>query len=149
MERSYNRPVQENITQCLQTSPSDRLALGLLLALNIFFAISETSLFSLKPLDRLRLKQQRPRRASIVEDLLGQSHRLLITTILGVEFVTILASIVGTSLALTLWGDEGRWLALAVFSPEPPADRRNYPFPLALTYPTGSPRRWLPSSAGP
>ncbi len=80
------------------------LALGLLLVLNIFFAISETSLFALKPLDRLRLKQRRPRRAGIIEDLLGRSHRLLITTILGVEFVNILASMVATSLALSLWG---------------------------------------------
>ncbi len=112
------------------------LSLGLLLVLNIFFAISETSLFALKPLDRLRLKQRRPRRAGIIEDLLGQSHRLLITTILGVEFVTILASIVGTSLALMLWGDRGRWLALAVISPSLLLVGEIIPKSLALTYPT-------------
>ncbi len=112
------------------------LALGLLLVLNIFFAISETSLFALKPLDRLRLKQQRPRRGSIIEELLGQSHRLLITTILGVEFVTILASIVGTSLALMLWGDRGRWLALVVISPSLLLVGEIIPKSLALTYPT-------------
>lgn len=112
------------------------LALGLLLVLNIFFAIAETSLFALKPLDRLRLKQRRPRRAGIIEDLLGQSHRLLITTILGVEFVTILASIVGTSLALMLWGDRGRWLALVVISPSLLLVGEIIPKSLALTYPT-------------
>jgi putative hemolysin len=112
------------------------LTLGLLLVLNIFFAISETSLFALKPLDRLRLKQRRPWRAGIIEDLLGQSHRLLITTILGVEFVTILASIVGTSLALMLWGDRGRWLALVVISPSLLLVGEIIPKSLALTYPT-------------
>jgi CBS domain containing-hemolysin-like protein len=112
------------------------LTLGLLLVLNIFFAIAETSLFALKPLDRLRLKQQRPRRGRMVEELLGHSHRLLITTILGVEFVTILASIVGTSLALTLWGDQGKWLALVVISPSLLLVGEIIPKSLALTYPT-------------
>jgi CBS domain containing-hemolysin-like protein len=112
------------------------VALGLLLVLNIFFALAETSLFALKPLDRLRLRQQRPRRGRLVEDLLGQSHRLLITTILGIECVTILASIVGTSLALTLWGDRGKWLALVVISPSLMLVGEIIPKSLALTYPT-------------
>jgi putative hemolysin len=111
-------------------------ALGVLLIFNIFFALSETSLFALKPLDRLRLKQQSPRRGRMVEELLGQSHRLLITTILGVEFVTILASIVGTSLAMIMWGDQGKWLALAVISPSLMLIGEIIPKSLALTYPT-------------
>jgi putative hemolysin len=111
-------------------------ALGVLLVLNIFFALSETSLFALKPLDRLRLKQQRPRRGKMVEELLSHSHRLLITTILGVEFVTILASIVGTSLSMILWGDQGKWLALAVISPSLLLIGEIIPKSLALTYPT-------------
>jgi len=112
------------------------LALGLFLVLNIFFAMAETSLFALKPLDRLRLKQQRPRRGRMIEELLGQSHRLLITTILGVEFVTILASILGTSLALMLWGEQGKWLALVVISPSLLLLGEIIPKSLALTYPT-------------
>jgi putative hemolysin len=111
-------------------------ALGVLLIVNIFFALSETSLFALKPLDRLRLKQQSPRRGKMVEELLSQSHRLLITTILGVEFVTILASIVGTSLAMIIWGDQGKWLALVVISPSLMLLGEIIPKSLALTYPT-------------
>ncbi len=111
-------------------------ALGVLLMFNIFFAISETSLFALKPLDRLRLKQQRPRRGKMVEELLSQSHRLLITTILGVEFVTILASIVGTSLAISVWGDQGKWLALVIISPSLLLLGEIIPKSLAFTYPT-------------
>ncbi len=112
------------------------LALGGLLVLYIFFAVSETSLFALKPLDRLRLKQQRPRRGKMVEELLGQSHRLLITLIFGVEFVTILASIVATSLALSLWGDQGKWLALLVMAPSLLLLGEIIPKSLALTYPS-------------
>jgi putative hemolysin len=120
--------------------PSDLLlrwlALGGLLVLYIFFALSETSLFALTPLDRLRLKQRRPRRGKLVEDLLGQSHRLLITLVLGLEFITILASIVATSLALSLWGDRGKWLALVVMSPGLLLLGEIIPKSLAFTYPT-------------
>jgi putative hemolysin len=112
------------------------LALGGLLVLYIFFAVSETSLFALKPLDRLRLKQRTPRRGRMVEDLLGQSQRLLVTVIFGVEFVTILASIVATSLALKLWGDQGKWLALLVMAPGLLLLGEIIPKSLALTYPT-------------
>ena len=112
------------------------LALGGLLVLYIFFAISETSLFALKPLDRLRLKQRRPRRGRLVEELLGQSQRLLITLVVGLEIVTILASIVATSLALSLWGDTGKWLALLVMSPSLLLLGEIIPKSLALTYPT-------------
>jgi len=106
------------------------------MVLYIIFAASETSLFALKPLDRLRLKQRRPRRGKMVEDLLSHSQRLLITVVFGVEFVTILASIVATSLALSLWGDQGKWLALLVMSPTLLLLGEIIPKSLALTYPT-------------
>jgi putative hemolysin len=112
------------------------IALGGLMVLYILFAASETSLFALKPLDRLRLKQRRPRRGKMVEDLLAHSQRLLITVVFGVEFVTILASIVATSLALSLWGDQGKWLALLVMSPTLLLLGEIIPKSLALTYPT-------------
>uniref|UniRef100_A0A7C3V665 HlyC/CorC family transporter n=1 Tax=Desulfobacca acetoxidans TaxID=60893 RepID=A0A7C3V665_9BACT len=111
-------------------------ALGVLLVLYIFFATAETSLFALKPLDRLRLKQQRPHRGKLVEDLLSKSQRLLITTILGVEFVTIVASIVATPLALNLWGEQGKWLALVIISPTLLLFGEIIPKSLALAYPT-------------
>jgi len=91
--------------------------LGGLLCLYAFFSLAETSLFALSPLERLRLKERRPRLAGVVEGLLGQSHLLLITLVVGVEIVTILASILATSLALSLWGSRGKWVALAVLSP--------------------------------
>ena len=111
------------------------LALGGLLLLYIFFAAAETSLFALTPLDRLRLKQKQPRRGNLVESLLGQSQRLLITLVVGVEVVTILASVLATSLALSLWGDQGKWIALLVMSPMLLLLGEIIPKSLALTYP--------------
>lgn len=104
--------------------------------LYIFFAAAETSLFALSPLDRLRLKQKQPRRGELVESLLAQSHRLLVTLVVGVEVVTILASVLATSLALGLWGEKGKWFALLVMAPLLLFLGEIIPKSVALTYPT-------------
>lgn len=111
------------------------LALGGLLFLYIFFAAAETSLFALTPLDRLRLKEKQPRRGELVESLLGQSNRLLVTLVVGLEVITILASVLATSLSLSLWGDMGKWVALLVMSPLLLLLGEIIPKSLALTYP--------------
>jgi putative hemolysin len=111
------------------------LALGGLLLLYIFFAAAETSLFALTPLDRLRLKERRPRGAKLVESLLGQSNRLLVTLTVGLDVMTILVSVLATSLALSLWGERGLWIALAVMSPTLLFLGEILPKSLALTYP--------------
>lgn len=111
------------------------LALGGLLLLYGLFATAETALFALSPLDRLRLKERRPARGELVESLLLRSQRLLITLILGVEVVTIMASALATSLALTLWGDKGKWIALVVMSPILLFLGEIIPKSIALTYP--------------
>jgi CBS domain containing-hemolysin-like protein len=112
------------------------LALGGLLVLYIFFAAAETSLFALGPLDRLRLKERSAPRGALVESLLKQPQRLLITLVMGVEIVTILASVLATSLALNLWGDRGKWMALLVMSPILLLLGEIIPKSVALTYPT-------------
>jgi putative hemolysin len=111
------------------------LALGGLLILYIFFAAAETSLFALTPLDRLRLKERSKARGEMVESLLQQSQRLLVTLLMGVEVITILASVLATSLALSIWGDRGKWIALVVMSPTLLLLGEIIPKSVALTYP--------------
>jgi len=106
------------------------------------FAAAETSLFSLKPLERLRLKELYPRRGGLVEALLARPRRLLVTVLMGVEIVNILASILATSLALTLWGPKGKWLALGVIAPVFLLLGEIIPKSLALAYPAAL-ARWL------
>jgi CBS domain containing-hemolysin-like protein len=111
------------------------LALGGLLVLYSFFAAAETSLFALTPLDRLRLREKKKARGEMVESLLRRPRRLLITLVVGVEVVTILASVLATSLALALWGDQGKWVALLVMSPTILLLGEIVPKSVALTYP--------------
>ncbi len=107
-----------------------------LLLLCGLFAAAETSLFALRPLERLRLKEKQPRRGELVESLLSRPRRLLITVIMGVEIVSILASVVATSLALSLWGPKGKWLVLGVIAPAFQLLGEIIPKSLALTYPS-------------
>jgi putative hemolysin len=93
------------------------IALGVLALLCAFFATTETSLFVLTPLDRLRLKEQSRVKGERVEALLNRPRRLLVTVLMGVETVNILASVVATSLALSIWGPKGKWLALGLIAP--------------------------------
>lgn len=111
------------------------LALGGLLILYILFAAAETSLFALSPLDRLRLKERRPNRGALVEALLHRPQRLLITLVLGLEVVTILASVLATYLALSIWGERGKWIALIVMAPTLLLLGEIIPKSVALTYP--------------
>ena len=107
-----------------------------------FFAAAETSLFSLKPLERLRLKELHPRRGELVEALLNRPRRLLVTVLMGVEMVNILASIAATTLAVSLWGPRGKWLALGLIAPVFLLVGELIPKSLALAYPSAL-ARWL------
>lgn len=82
-----------------------------------FFATTETSLFVLTPLDRLRLKEKNRVQGERVAALLARPRRLLVTVLMGVETVNILASVLATSLALSLWGAKGKWLAMGLIAP--------------------------------
>jgi CBS domain containing-hemolysin-like protein len=111
------------------------VALGGLLLLYGLFCIAETSLLALTPLDRLRLKEKNPTRGKLVEALLQRSQQLLITLIFGVEIVTIMATVLATSLALTIWGARGELVALLIMSPVMLLLGEIIPKSIALTYP--------------
>ena len=81
-------------------------------------------------------RNARQARGVLVESLLKNPQRLLVTLIVGVEIVTILASVLATSLALSMWGDRGKWMALVVMSPTLLLLGEIIPKSVALTYPT-------------
>jgi putative hemolysin len=99
------------------------------------FAVSETSLFSLTPLDRLRFKERHRTRGELVEAILARPRRLLITVAIGVETVSTLFSVLATSMAITIWGDRGEWLVLLFFVPTFQFLGEIIPKSLALAFP--------------
>jgi putative hemolysin len=111
------------------------LAMGGLLLLAIFFAFSETSLFALNPLDRLRLKEKHPVRGTLVEALLARPRRLLVTVLIGVETSSILFSVLATAVVLSVYGPRGEWLVLLILVPTFQFLGEILPKSLALAYP--------------
>src|ERR1041385_9470356 len=72
---------------------------------SFFFALAETSLFSLGKWQARQLAEKHPRAGGIVARLLGQSQDLLAAMVLGNTFAT------AAMLAVGLWmGLSGRWM---------------------------------------
>lgn len=111
------------------------LVLGGLVVICAFFAIMETSLFALSPLDRLRLQERNRPRGELVEGLLARPRRLLVTVLIAVETVSILFSVLATSLALAIWGPGSQWLVLLIMAPTFQFLGEIIPKSLALAYP--------------
>ncbi|MBU4447734.1 MAG: hemolysin family protein [Proteobacteria bacterium] len=120
------------------------LAMGGLVLLVAFFAMSETSLFSLSPLDRLRLKEKQPARGGVVEDILSRPRRLLVTVLIGVETSSIMFSVLATSMVLSLWGPHGEWRVLLVMVLTSQFLGEIIPKSLALAYPVQFAGRMAP-----
>ena len=118
--------------------------MGGLVLLVAFFAMSETSLFSLSPLDRLRLKEKHPARGGVVEAILSRPRRLLVTVLIGVETSSIVFSVLATSMVLSLWGPHGEWLVLLVMVPTFQFLGEIIPKSLALAYPARFASRMAP-----
>ena len=110
-------------------------ALFLLLCCYAFFASAETSLFSLSPLARLKLKSKHPKAGARLDQLLIRPQRLLTSLIIGNEGAVIISTILATSISLSLWGDRGKWMAMGILAPALLLFGEIIPKSLALRYP--------------
>ncbi len=120
-------------------------ALACLLVCYSFFAAAETSLFSLSPLARLKLKSRSPKVGERLERLLSRPQRLLTSIIIGNEVAVIIATVLATSISLTIWGEKGKWVAMIVMAPALLLFGEIIPKSLALR----SPERWARLLAPP
>jgi putative hemolysin len=89
----------------------------ILLCLSAFFSGSETAFFSLGPLKLFHLKESHHPKAPLVQELIEKPRRLLISILVGNECVNITASVLAASLFISLWGEQGKWIAIAVITP--------------------------------
>jgi len=91
--------------------------LVLLLLAKGFFSGSEIALVSA---DRVRLRSEAARKSAGARRalrLLSEPARLLTTTLLGTNLSTVALTTVGTFLMIDLFGGQGEWIALLVFTP--------------------------------
>jgi putative hemolysin len=77
-----------------------------------FLSGSEVALFSLGPLRLQKMKEEKQTSARIVENLLDQPRRLLISILVGNEIGNIVASTIAGPLFISYLGEQGKWIAV-------------------------------------
>lgn len=82
-----------------------------------FLASSEAALFSLTSLHLHKMREENSPFHQSVQRLIQYPKRLLITIIVANETVNILMSSVMAGVCIYIWGDSGKWAAIAVTTP--------------------------------
>ncbi|HXX38182.1 MAG TPA: hemolysin family protein [bacterium] len=85
--------------------------LALLVLLGAFFSASETALFSSSRMTLRRLSDAGDRRARVAQRLLESPGDLLTTLLVGNTMADVGASVLATSIAISLAGRHGEWIA--------------------------------------
>jgi putative hemolysin len=90
------------------------LLIGVLLVFSAFFSGAEAALFSLNTIQIQRLKERRGALGRLITGMLQRPTNLIITFLVGNEIVRVALAVTITSLALTVYGDGGEYLAIVV-----------------------------------
>lgn len=93
------------------------LLMVVLLLLSGFFSSAETALFSLKRHQRQQLSSMHPEPAKIIDNLLAQPRRLIVTILIGNESVNVTASTLSAAMLVNAFGGENVYLNLFVMVP--------------------------------
>lgn len=90
---------------------------GLLMGLSAFFSSSETSLFSLNRLQIEQMRRNDNPRVDLIERLLSEPRRLIITILIGNEFVNVAASVTSAAIIIEWFGAENKLVNVLVMVP--------------------------------
>ncbi len=89
----------------------------LLLGFSGFFSSSETALFSLDSVHLEQMKNAKNPKVGLIEKLLSEPRRLIVTILIGNEFVNVTASVISTSMIIQLFGAENKFYNLFIMVP--------------------------------
>lgn len=106
----------------------------LLLIFSGFFSGSETALFSLSSIQRERIKRTNSKKAVLINKLLSKPRKLIVTILVGNDMVNIAASVIAASLFVSVFNENGKWIAMAVMMPVTLIFAEVIPKTLAMTY---------------
>ncbi|MDH3579096.1 MAG: hemolysin family protein [Hyphomicrobiales bacterium] len=93
------------------------LIFGILLALSGFFSSSETALFSLNKRQLEQMRHDDNPRINLIERLLSEPRRLIVTILIGNEFVNVAASVISAAIVIRLLGAESKLVNLLIMVP--------------------------------
>lgn len=89
----------------------------ILMGMSGFFSSSETSLFSLSKLQLEQMRRDENPRIDLIERLLSEPRRLIVTILIGNEFVNVAASVISAAVIIDLYGAESKYINLFVMIP--------------------------------
>jgi len=89
----------------------------LMMGLSGFFSSSETSLFSLSNVQLEQMRRDQHPRVGLIQHLLSQPRRLIITILIGNELVNVTASVISAAVVIRLLGAENKWINLLIMVP--------------------------------
>jgi len=89
----------------------------LLMGFSGFFSSSETSLFSLSKVQLEQMRRDGHPSLSCIERLLSQPRRLIVTILIGNEFVNVAASVISAAIVIQLLGAENKFINLFIMVP--------------------------------
>ena len=89
----------------------------ILLACSGFFSSTETSLFSISPFQIEQMRAAKNPRVTLIERLRSEPRRLIVTILIGNEFVNVSASVISAAMVIHLFGAENEMVNLLVMVP--------------------------------
>lgn len=89
----------------------------ILLGFSAFFSSSETALFSLSGSKLEQMRREGHPRLALIQRLLSQPRRLIVTILIGNELVNVSASAISAAVLIDLFGAENKWLNLFIMVP--------------------------------
>ena len=88
-----------------------------LMGLSGFFSSSETALFSLNKIQLEQMTRDGNSQIGLIERLLSEPRRLIVTILIGNEFVNVAASTISAAVVIQLLGAENKLLNLFIMVP--------------------------------
>ena len=135
------------------------LIFAVLMGLSAFFSSSETAFFSLNPVQFEQMRRDDNSKLGLIKHLLSEPRRLIVTILIGNEFVNVAASVISASIVIALLGPESKYVNLLIMvpilllvgeiTPKTLALRHNIAFatlqsrPIAVFEKLISPVRWI------
>ncbi|MDH3637563.1 MAG: hemolysin family protein [Gammaproteobacteria bacterium] len=89
----------------------------LLMLFSGFFSSAETGLFSLNKLQIEQMRSEDNPRIKLIERLLSEPRRLIVTILIGNEFVNVAASVISASIVIQLLGADNKIINLFIMIP--------------------------------
>jgi len=88
-----------------------------LLGLSGFFSSSETAMFSLNNRHLDQMRREGNTRVNLIERMLSEPRRLIVTILIGNEFVNVAASVLSAAMVIQIFGPENKLYNLFIMVP--------------------------------